>query len=796
MIKNYIKIAWRNLWRNKGYSLLNIVGLATGLTCFAFIFLWANDELSYDRFNRNYERIFRLTTTTETGVSGSAGSGAPVAKALRDDYTEVEHTVRLRRREEIVLHDNQQVLQPGILLTDPSFFDVFSYELTRGAAKTALNDPYSIILTESSAKKYFGEADPIGRTLTVLMNDTTGSGAAYTITGVMPDPPRNAHFTFTMLASMRTVEIANPSVLTAEGWNDTSFYTYVLLKEGTDYRAFSDKIARLHEKYRGKTPGSGREYTYALQPLRDIYLRSDVRNEIAATGNITYVYVFFTIGIFILLLAGINYTNLAVAHSMGKAKEVGVRKVAGAAKTQLALQCLSESVLTAMVALAFSFLFSLLLQPVFRQITAKDLSLISYPLLLLVLPLVTLFLGLLSGSYPALVFSAFKPAAVLKGSFKSGSKGVLLRKIFVVTQFVVTVVLGTGIVIVYAQLSFMKHMDLGYDREALLYVKQNGNREVVNGFGPFKNELTASPLISGVTTSGGSLNSGFFETIDNTGNPLPINTSVLGVGNDYLEGYGIELLAGNNFTPGPDSAGTLQIIMNETAVKQSGWENPETAIGKPIRTGGQNGMVVGVTKDFLFNSLHNTVPPMAISPLNGYFSKIIVKVDIQKADEAVALIEQAWKEHFPGLLFDYGFADQQIEDQYRAEKRFSLIFLCFSVLSLLIACLGLYGLVSYTAWQKTKEIGVRKVFGATVNGIVMLLSKDYLVLVLLACLIAMPITWYIMHKWLEDFAYRIEIQWWMFAVAGLAAVLIALLTVSGQAIKAAVANPVDSLRNE
>lgn len=802
MFRNYLKQNWRSLTKNKTYSLLNILGLSAGLTCFILIALWVTDELSYDKFNSNYDRIVRLvsTTKTETGTVESAVSSAPMAKALKDDYAEVENAVRLKMREEIVTFENQQVLQPGILLTDPSFFDVFSYRITRGNAAAALSEPYSIILTESTAKKYFGNEDPMGQSLILNMYDSTGYGALYKITGIMPDPPKNAHFTFNMLASFKTIEVVNPDVLTVDGWGDASFYTYLLLKKGVDLKAFSNKITQFYGKYIGELFNIWRSiYFYRLQPLSDIHLRSNLQYEIAPIGSITQIYIFSTIGIFILLLAGINYTNLATARSAGRAKEVGIKKVAGAAKKQLVFQYLSESVLTTIVALLFSFLFFYLLRPFFYQVAGKNLSLFSSPLLLIFLFGITIFLGILSGIYPAIILSAFKPATVLKGSFKSSDKGILLRKTLVVSQFVITIILITGIVIIYSQMSFIKHRDLGYNKDALLFLRVNGNTDVIKGYDAFKNELRRSALISGVAVSNslivGGLGTGGSETVDNKGNPLQVNTSRLRVDTAYFTVYGIKLLAGRNFSPYASDT-VRQIILNEMAVKKFGWKDDESAIGKPFKMGGQKGIVTGVTNNFHFNSLQQPIEPLAIYPLDDRFSRITVKMDIKKADQVTALIQSTWKKHFPSALFDYDFLSQEIKEQYRAEERFSTIFLYFALLSLLIACLGLYGLISFTIFQKTKEIGIRKILGATANGIAAMLSADFLKLVLFACFISMPVAWYVMNKWLQDFAYRISISWWMFCAAGLLVLLIALITVSFQAIRAAVANPVRSLRTE
>jgi putative ABC transport system permease protein len=592
-----------------------------------------------------------------------------------------------------------------------------------------LSEPYSIILTESTAKKYFGNSDPRGQTLMMNMYDSTGYGASYKVTGIMPDPPKNAHFIFNMLASFKTIEIANPDVLTVDGWGDNSFYTYLLLKKEVDTKAFSAKISQFYGKYIGDLFNIWKSiYSYKLQPLSDIHLRSNLQHEMATTGNIMQVYIFSIIGIFILLLAGINYTNLATARSAGRAKEISIKKVVGASKKQLLLQYLFESVFTAVIALVLSFLLSFLLQPFFNQVTSKNLSLFSSSVLLLFLFGVTIFLGILSGIYPAIIISSFKPAGILKGAFKSSTQGILLRKTLVISQFVITIILITGIVIIYSQMSFIKHKDLGYDKNELLFLKVNGNTDVIKGYKAFKNELQSSPLISGVATSNsmiaGGLGTGGSETVDINGNPLQVNTSRLRIDADYLNVYGIKLLAGKNLS-GNASADTMrQVILNEMAVKKFGWKNDETAIGRPFKMGDRNGIVVGVINNFHFNSLQQAIEPLAIYPVYERFSRITLKVDIKKANQVVGLIESTWKKHFPSALFDYDFVSQQIKDQYQAEERFSKIFLYFSILSLLIACLGLYGLISYTVLQKTKEIGIRKILGATANNVALMLSKE------------------------------------------------------------------------
>jgi len=802
-MSSFLKQAFRSVVKNKTYSFLNILGLSASLTCFAFIALWVHDEWSYDKFNKNFDRIFRVTGTekTEAGVIQSAVTSAPMAAALRKDYPEVQASVRLRMREEIVEHQGSQILQPNILITDPSFFQIFSYHLTQGDAATALEEPFSIVLTESTAKKFFGEVNPLGQTLKLLMYDSTNRGALYTVKGIMPDPPKNAHFTFTMLASFKTVEAINPDVLTADGWGDASFYTYVLLKQGVDGAAFSKKISHFYKNYIGdRFRIWGPIYSYQLQPLSDIHLRSNLQYEIAPTGNITNVYIFSTIGIFILLLAGINYINLATARSLTRAKEVSIKKIIGAGRNQLVLQYILEAIVMAMIACVLSFVFCAAANPVFVEITGKALSLFSSQLIPLFMIGVTILLSSLSGMYPALIISAYKPVTIIKGSFNSGSKGVLLRQFLVTTQFVITLVLITGIIVIYSQMTYIQGKDLGYKKEGLITLKVNGNTDVINGYESFKNDLRTNPLISGIATSNSlivsGLGSGVSQTVDSEGKPLQVNTARLRVDTTYLSVYGIKLLAGENMGKKSLLDTVQPVLINEAAVQQFGWKNPETAIGKPFNIGSTKGMITGVVKNFHFTSLHETIQPLAIYPAQDRFSRITIKADVSNTSRVMDLIAATWKKYFPAALLDYNFLDNQIRDQYKEEQRFSKIFSCFSILSLLIACLGLYGLISYAASRRTREIGIRKVLGSSVNGIVVLLTKDFLKLLVLALLIATPIAWYTMQNWLQDFAFRINISWWMLFASGVLVLFIALATVSFQAIKAAMANPVKNLRTE
>jgi len=646
MFKNYLKTTFRNLWKNKTYSFLNIFGLAIGIACAGLIFLWVEDEVNFDKFNVKKDRLYFVEVNQKYDAYVFTHSSTPgvLAPAMQAEIPGIANTCRVTEGTPSMLFSigDKSVYATG-KFSEPSLFSMFTMPFVQGDAKNAFSQLYSLVITEKTAKKFFGNTkNVVGKTVRFENKQD------YVVTGVLKDLPANSF--------------------------------------------------------------------------------------------------------------------------------------------------------TAILALLLSFLLSFLLQPFFFGVTDKHLSLLSSPLLLFFLAGVSIFLGVLSGIYPAIILSAFKPAIVLKGSFKSSDRGVLLRKTLVVSQFVITIILITGIVIIYSQMSFIRHKDLGYNKDAVLFLRVNGNTDVINGYNSFKNELKTSSLISGIATSNssivGGLGTGGAETVDNEGNPLQVNTSRLRVDADYFDVYGIKLLAGKSFNDNASGDTIRQIILNEIAVKKFGWKNPESAIGKPFKMGDQKGIIAGVTNNFNFNSLQHAIEPLAIYPLDEHFSRITLKVDIKKADQVIALIENTWKKHFPSALFDYDFLSQQIKEQYKAEERFSTIFLYFSILSLLIACLGLYGLISYTIFQKTKEIGIRKVLGATVSRIAAMLSGDFLKLVLFACFISTPVAWYIMNKWLQNFAYRINVSWWMFGIAGLLVLFIALMTVSFQAIKAAIANPVKSLRTE
>ncbi|HEY5615568.1 MAG TPA: ABC transporter permease [Bacteroidota bacterium] len=802
MLSNYLKVALRNLARHKLYSAINIFGLAIGLACFGLIAAWVMNELGYDRFHENHERIVRLVgrVTTEADSFDQAVTSSPLAEALVRDYPEVERAVRLTDRGAIVRYEDKQFDEDNLLFADESFFDMFSYDLTLGDKGTALRDPYSIILTQSMSEKYFGSENPVGKTLTIFLFDPDGKGAPYKVTGVMPDPPQNSHVVFNFLGSFNTYETAEPASRTSEWrWFWNGFYTYLLLKEGSDLEALEAKLPEFAERYLGEKMTQMRMfYTFSLQPLDDIYLHSDLRYEIQVTGSLDTVVIFATIGVFVLAIACINYMNLATARALGRAKEVGIRKILGVTKADLIRQFLLEAALFAGLSLVLAFLFMELNRSFVSGLTGKPLENIFSGALLALLLGTTLLAGFCSGLYPALFLSSFKPMMIVK-AWKSTSASVFVRKGLVVLQFVVSITLLIGTGLVWNQMEYIRSKDLGFNKEELLVLNQNGFSEVNAGIGSFREALLSHSGISGVATSRGLIVGGLsnwhIETVDGSGKPISTSIYQHQVSFEYLDVYQMKLLAGRQFVP--TDTGSAYIV-NETAVNVLGWGTPENALGKPFRTGdSNNAQVIGVVRDFHFSSLENPIEPVAVSLAGpGQFSRISIRVAASQLQETIMFIKQTWQEHFPRALLQYSFMNERLDRQYESEKIFGKVFLLFVFLSLIVASLGLFGLASFATEQRVKEVGIRRVLGASVSGVVRLLSKDFLKLVAVANILAWPLAYYVMNRWLEDFAYRIEISWWVFALAGGLAFVIAILTVSVQAIRAALANPVEALRYE
>ena len=793
MLKNYFKIAFRNLWRHKTFSFINIMGLAVGLTACFLIFLFVNFEMSYDSFHSKSDRIYRLVTDLKTP---SDDLHIPVtswafAPKIKSEMPEVEAFTRVSDGSYLIKKDNLKFQEDKMLFADSSLFNVFDFELIQGNSQTALKDPFTIVLSETAAKKYFGKEDPMGKTL-LFGSDNTPA----TITGVMKNIPENSQIKTDFLVSMSTFTQTLFKGIDDE-WGNFGAISYLLLKPGTNATTLEKKFPLFLKNWIGTDMDKIKmHYTFFLEPLRDVYLYS-TRNGVSA-GNIKNVYIFSLIALFILLIACFNFVNLTSARASERAKEVGVRKVAGATKSQLARQFIGESVLLCLIAFLLSLFLSALFLPMFNNLSDKIISpgIFSNFGAISVLLLLSIAIGLIAGSYPAFVLSSFKPIVVLKGKFTTGMKGVLLRKGLVVAQFSISIALIIGTIIVYSQMQFMRSQDLGFNKDQMMIL--------ITGSDPaslaFKQSLASIPEVKAVSLSSSAPslgNSAAYSEIENKNGDMQVGTlSLYNVDVNFIPQYKMKIIAGRNFSKDFPTDTAQSLIVNEATIKMFGYSSPEQIIGKRFNQWDRKGIIIGVIKDFHYRSLQENIEPLSLG-LNLHPQDLInINIATANMPKTIAAIESKWKELIPERPFSYSFLDESFNKQYVSEERFGKLFFNFSILAILISCLGLLGLASYSTLQRKKEIGVRKVLGASVSNITRLLSKDFIKLVLIALVIASPIAYWGMHKWLQGFAYRINIHWWVFLVAGLIALFIALFTVSFQAIKAAVSNPVKSLRTE
>jgi putative ABC transport system permease protein len=801
MIKYHLTYAIRHLRKNTTYTLLNVVGLSIGLACFAIIALWVNSELSFDKLHTKGDRIYRVAgrVIDEMATSEQAVTSPPFAAAMMKDFPEVENAVRMDNIDATVQYQDQRFIEDEMLITDPSFLDVFDFKLLRGDKQTVLAQPYSIVLSESLAKKYFGSADPVGQSMTIFRYDPDGNGAQFKVTGIIEDCPLNSHFNYKALISFKTWETVEPEILGSDGWMDNSMYTYVLLHENADPASLQSKFEAFARTYSGKIMDQYNfRYEYFLQRLFDIHLHSNVRYEIGPTSSMSYVMIFGTIGVIVLLLASINYVNLSTAYSAERFKEVGIHKVMGAVKRQLVTQYLTESWLLAITSLLIAFAWIEIGRPLFESVTGRPFEGLYRVQSLFTLFSIATVVGLLAGFYPSIVLSAFRPVNVLKGNI-SGMSSSWLRKVLVVVQYSITIILVIGIIVVQFQMRFIDQKDLGYNHENLVIIGVNGSSEVINGYQAFVNELAASSNFAGATRSNSSIVGGLSNAMalseDVTGEK--VNSAVYRVRGDfdYIDVYGMKIVAGRNFLTDNAADSTKAFIINEATTKAYGFANPSDAIGKNFELNGRNGQVIGVVRDFNFNGLQHRVEPTCIYLLNGGFSRISVRLK-GNTKEAFDQLTTVWKKHFPNSVYDYRFYDDALERLYQSERRFSTIFMVFSIISLVIACLGLFALVSYTVEKRSKEIGIRKVLGASVANILSMLSKEFLLLVAISSIVAIPAGYYFMSEWLTGFAYHVTLNAFMFIAAGVLVLVIAWATVSLRTFRAAQSNPVKSLRSE
>ncbi len=799
MIKNYFKVEYRNIFKNKFYAFINIFGLAIGLTGFILISILIKNELGYDSFNKKADRIYRVVEIQNQANIGKlkvAVTMGPLAQAVKDYFPQVEETARIVPSQTLFCKiGNKGFYEKEISFADPSIFKIFTIPFIQGDPNTALKEPFSIVLTQSMAKKYFGDEDPLGKSISI--SGIFGT-ADYKITGIMKDYPQNSNIYFEALGSYSTME---HYVSWLKNWDTNTLATYVLLKKGITPSEVDSQFPAFINHYMPPDPkvGEKNDLQMYLQSLKDTHLYSgDITYQVYMhnQGSITNVYIFSAIALFILLIACINFMNLATARSAKRIKEIGMRKVLGSTRKSLIYQFIGEAVLISLISLVLSLLLTELTLPYFKEIFGGRILFLyqdSIPFLLQLLA-ISVTVGIIAGSYPALFLSKFEPAESLKGTVSGRLKGSSLRKILVVMQFsiAITLIICTGIV--SSQMNYVRNKNLGFNKEHVIYlpIRSKDTREKI---GLLKSELIKnSNIVNAAASSGlfGASGSEGTETVAGTNNQLRMMMRRSFVGFDYIKTMQMKIVEGRDFSTAHPSDSTESVIINEAAVRKFGWKNPigKQFEGKPLKT------VIGVVKDFNFFSLHSKIGPLIMSIRPDQFNYLLVRIKPENISSTVDFVRRTWNEVVPGRPFDYSFLDQHFDELYKSDERTGEMFGFFSFLAIFIACLGLFGLAAYTAEQRTKEIGVRKVLGSSVSGIVILLSKDFLRLVLIAGIIAVPAAYYAMNNWLKEFAYHAGLSPWTFIFAALLAVIIAFLTISFQAVKAATANPVKSIRYE
>jgi len=787
MIKNYFKIAWRNLLHNKTFSLINIFGLALGMTCSLLIMLWLKDELKRDKFHANDKRLFRVMENQyySGDISTFPSSPGILAENIVKDVPEIEMASQMLWEEQPLFTVGDKFDKEKGRHVQKDFLRMFSFKLAKGDAATALARPDAVVISKSLANKYFKGEDPIGKMIKIDSKENV------MVTGVLEEIPELSSLKFDFLMSY---DIWFKKNAWAKEWDNNGPRCYVMLAANTSVDKVNAKI-----KNYIKTKNKESNVELFLQNYGESYLYSNWDNGKQKGGRIDYVRIFSVVAIIILLIACINFMNLATARSLRRAREIGVRKVVGAGKRQLVAQFIGESMFVSFLALILSLLIVALILPSFNSLTEKHLAInLADPSFLLIVLGLTVVTGFISGSYPALFMSTLKPIIVLKGLLKFKSGATYFRKGLVVFQFALSIFLILGMIVIYRQIDYIHNKNLGFAKEELLYIPLEG--ELQKNFMTFKEELLKQPGIKYISSAQSS--------------PLEVGSSTQGVRwpgkdttklilfsnnpitYDYVKTMGIELIGGRDFDPSY-SLDSMNYLVNEAAAKKIGYKDP---VGKELTVWGDKGTIIGLMKDYHHNSLHVPIEPLILrlfkKSWNSYWGNVIIKTEKGQTKQALASMERVYKKFNPGFPFKYYFTDDEIMNNYKAEYTVSKLSRYFAFLAIFISCLGLFGLVTFTAEQKTKEIGIRKVLGASVTGIIGMLSKDFIKLVLIAAVIAFPVAWWMMHKWLNDFEYRVNIGWWVFVVAGVAALLIALLTISFQSIKAAIANPVKSLRTE
>ena len=805
MLKNYLTSVWRYISRNKAFTVINVLGLAIGMTAFMSISQYALHELSYDKFWKNTDRVFRvnldrydkgeLSTRWASGCNG-------IGPDLKANFPEVKHYVRMTRSNALLSHGDTYFKEEAVFYASQGFFRVFGYPLISGEDSTALKGPNKMVLSQSMAKKYFGDENPVGKTM------RNNGKVDYLVTGVFADLPENSHMTVDALLSFATFAklVGRNDESELREWQWDGFLTYILLNENTSATELEAKLPAFAQKQAGedfKRYNSG--MTFHLMPISNIHLDSDFIGEFKANGNRDTVYFLMVIATLIIVIAWINYVNLSTAKSIERAREVGVRKVMGGFRWQLIQQFLTESLLLNFVAVSVAIAAVMILTPWFSELTGRELDYLLFKQKLFWIWIVILIIGgaALSGLYPAFVLSAFKPVEVLKGRFKNTGKGVLFRKGMVVTQFIASITLIVGTFTVYKQINYMQNQKLGIDiNQTMVMRSPNVVVDSLEGkkFLVLKQQLSQFSEVTMVSASSSipgaspDWNAGGIRTLSQREDEQK-QYRVIMMDHDFIPAYGLEVVAGRAFS-GEVAGEESSVLLNEKGARHMGFTKPEDALNVQINFWGDTFRIVGVIKDYRQESLKKDFEPLIFrydKAPSGYYS---IKFNTANVKESMAKFEAAWEDIFPGNPFDYFFLDDHYNKQYKADQQFGKVFGIFSGLAIFIACLGLFGLSSLTAIQRTKEIGVRKVLGASVNSILALVGKDYLLLIGFAIVFATPLSWWIMNNWLEDFSNRIDLTWWIFVAPSLVVIFIALFTVSIHTLKAARTNPVKSLRYE
>lgn len=802
MIKNYFKIALRNLRKNKAFSFINIFGLAIGLTCFMLISVFVYNELSYDKYPANAKDIYRviLSVTGNGNVAVYPNVDLAVGEGIKNAFPEVKAFTRISPASDFVKYNDNQFKEDHLAFADSNFLKMFCVPLVEGNESNALVPPNSVVISKAFAKKYFNNQDPVGKSLVIGLHN-----ALYKVTGVFDKVPENSHFHFDAFLSLSTWHITNPT------WNNLGPYTYLLLNKNADPNKLEAKFPQLVAKYvvpenqrdmgisLAEAQKSVNTFVFSLQPLTDIHLYSHTKYEMEPNGDIQYVYIFSALALFILLLACVNFTNLSTARAVKRAREVGIRKVMGSLKKQLIIRFLTESVLLTFLSMLIAFGLLFLLLPYFNQVANREIPFsffISYQSILAMVSLIFIT-GIVAGIYPAFFLSSFNTIKVLKGSAFKGSQNNLLRSSLVVFQFFISIALIISTIVVYQQLYFMQNKKLGYDKEQVLFLPDA--RLLGKNQAAFQQQLSENKNVVASSISRSVPGLPFMDGTEiypknENGNGKEIHANIYHVDVDYLKTLGIQIIKGRNFSK-DFSTDSSAVVINQAMVRELGWSHTNP-VGKTIvRSGQQQFKVLGVVADFNYASAKQEVAPLMMMLGNNY-GGLVIKINTGDVKGFLTDLKKQWDSFNPEGPLNYTFLDDNFAKLYASEIRTQKIFSAFALIAIIIASLGLFGLSAFVIEQRTKEIGIRKVLGASIQNVLLLVSKDFLMLVGIAFIISVPVTWWAMHNWLQDFAYRINIHWWVFVLAGIIAILISLLTISFQAVKAAIANPVESLRSE